>query len=183
EWNEKINLTRHTTLELFAVRDVVDGLELANLLQPGEKVLDVGTGGGTPGVIVSILRPDVRVSLLEQTEKKSRAVSDMMKRLDLSIPVIRARVQEHLESSSEGAYNSLLVRAVAPMPKLLRWLQGHWGKFDRLLAIKGRRWKEECDLAKQEKLTERLRIRRVAEYETPGTDAVSVVLEVAFNRR
>src|SRR5215208_6089512 len=54
-WNERMNLTRHTTIEKFVGRDVVDSYELSKLLEKGERVLDVGTGGGVPGVVVSIL--------------------------------------------------------------------------------------------------------------------------------
>ena len=70
-WNERINLTRHTTLEKFVGRDVFDSFQLANLLNQKERVLDVGTGGGVPGVIMAILRPDLKVSLCESTQKKA----------------------------------------------------------------------------------------------------------------
>src|SRR4051794_18344201 len=62
-WNEKLNLTRHTDFERFVSRDVVDSRALEQLLEPGEHVLDVGTGGGLPGVVLAILRPDLKVSL------------------------------------------------------------------------------------------------------------------------
>ena len=59
DWNEKLNLTRHTTLEKFVSRDVVDSLAFAEHLDAGERVLDVGTGGGVPGVILAIVRRDL----------------------------------------------------------------------------------------------------------------------------
>ena len=60
EWNEKINLTRHTDFEKFVSRDVVDSLAFAAPCAEGERVLDVGTGGGVPGVILAIVRPDLQ---------------------------------------------------------------------------------------------------------------------------
>src|SRR5690349_24114893 len=63
EWNEKINLTRHTDYEKFVGRDVADALQLAPLLREREEILDVGTGGGVPAVILAVLRPDLKVSL------------------------------------------------------------------------------------------------------------------------
>src|SRR5438034_11828161 len=65
DWNERLNLTRHTTYEKFVARDVVDSLQLANLLEPKERVLDVGTGGGVAGAVIAILRPDLKVSLCD----------------------------------------------------------------------------------------------------------------------
>ncbi len=58
--NEKINLTRHTNYDLFVRRDLLDSYQLAKLLQENEEILDVGTGGGVPGVLVAILRPTFR---------------------------------------------------------------------------------------------------------------------------
>ena len=70
-WNEQINLTRHTTLDKFAGRDVRDSLELAKQLPSGRRVLDLGSGGGVPGVILAICRPDLRVTLCESVGKKA----------------------------------------------------------------------------------------------------------------
>ena len=56
EWNDKLNLTRHTDYEKFVGRDLVDSLAFAQFLDQGERILDVGTGGGVPGVLLAILR-------------------------------------------------------------------------------------------------------------------------------
>src|SRR5436190_19473965 len=69
-WNERMNLTRHTTMEKFVGRDVVDSYELSKLLERGERVLDVGTGGGVPGIAIAILRRDLVVNLCDSTQKK-----------------------------------------------------------------------------------------------------------------
>src|SRR5690606_19567657 len=74
--NEQVNLTRHATLEKFVTRDVCDSLALAYLLDEKEKILDVGTGGGVPGAIVAIVRPDIRVTLCDSVGKKAKAVQE-----------------------------------------------------------------------------------------------------------
>ena len=88
DWNAKINLTRHTDYEKFVARDLVDSLAFAQFWQPKEKVLDVGTGGGVPGVVLAIVRDDLKVSLSESVGKKARAVADIVERLGLPTPVL-----------------------------------------------------------------------------------------------
>ena len=63
EWNARLNLTRHTDYEKFVARDLVDSLAFCPVPGAGRKVLDVGTGGGVPGVVLAILRDDLEVSL------------------------------------------------------------------------------------------------------------------------
>ncbi len=135
-----MNLTRHTTLEKFVGRDVVDSHELGKLLEQGERVLDVGTGGGVPGVVLAILRPDLSVSLCESTQKKARAVEAIVAELGLRVPVFPSRAEEVLEIST---FNTLVARALASLSKILTWLRPHWDAFDRLLVIKGPAWVEE----------------------------------------
>jgi len=175
DWNKKINLTRHTTVEKFVTRDVVDSLQLAQLLEPGERVLDVGTGGGVPGVILAIARPDLKVSLCESTGKKARAVEEMVRELGLPVRVYASRVEDVLEMTT---FDSLVARAVASLAKILTWLKPHWAAFDQVYLIKGRSWVEERGEARHYNLLHGLELRKAASYETPRTGAESVILKV-----
>ena len=75
EWNTKINLTRHTDFDLFARRDLLDTVRLANHIEQGEEVLDIGTGGGVPGLVLAIIRPDLTVSVCDGVAKTSSSSS------------------------------------------------------------------------------------------------------------
>src|SRR5690606_27622529 len=91
QWNEQVNMTRHTTWELFVGRDLRDCLQLAELIMPGEEVLDLGSGGGVPGIPLAILRPDVKVSLAESVGKRARILDEMVSELSLPVSVYAAR--------------------------------------------------------------------------------------------
>src|SRR5437762_10331808 len=103
DWNTKLNLTRHTDYEKFVGRDLVDSLQLAAHLRSGEEILDVGTGGGVPGVVLAIVRPDLQVALCDSVGKKARAVESMVKELGLEIPVFPFRAEELLEDTRYDA--------------------------------------------------------------------------------
>ncbi len=175
EWNAKLNLTRHTDYERFVSRDVVDSLAIAQFLAPKEKILDVGTGGGVPGVLVAILRPDLAVSVCDSVAKKVRAVADIVERLGLRVPVIQARAEDLLGPSQ---FNTLVVRAVGTLRTLLDWLRPHWESFDRLLVLKGPAWVEERGEARHHGLLHDLTLRKLTSYPMPGTDSESVLLQI-----
>lgn len=175
DWNEKLNLTRHTDFEKFVTRDLVDTLEFSKVIEPAERVLDVGTGGGVPGVVLAILRPDLQVTLSESIAKKARAVADIVQKLDLAVPVHHGRAEELLDRQQ---FQSLLVRAVAPLAKLLRWFAPYWGSFDRLLVIKGPAWVEERHAAREAGLMRDLTLRKLSTWPLPGTISESVLLEI-----
>ena len=175
EWNTKLNLTRHTNYEKFVGRDLVDSLAFAEFLTPKEKVLDVGTGGGVPGVILAIVRPDLAISLCESVGKRARAVQDIVGHLALDVPVYPVRVEELL---SERRFDTLVVRAVAKLPKLLHWLEPQWDAFHRLLVLKGPAWIEERAEARHLGLLRKLALRKLTTYPIPGTDSQSVLLQI-----
>lgn len=174
-WNERMNLTRHTTLEKFVGRDVVDSHQFGLLLKQGDRILDVGTGGGVPGIVLAILRPDLSVSLCESTQKKARAVEAIVKELGLRVAVFPNRAEEVLEIST---FDTLIARALASMPKILTWLEPHWDAFDRLLLVKGPAWVEERNEARHAGLMRGLDLRKAATYQTPATGAESVLLSI-----
>jgi 16S rRNA (guanine527-N7)-methyltransferase len=176
DWNAKINLTRHTDYEKFVARDLVDSLAFARFLQPNEKVLDVGTGGGVPGVVLAILRNDLRISLSESVGKKARAVADIVERLGLPTPVLNARAEEIL---SHQRFDTLVIRAVARLKKLLEWFRPHQASFGRLLILKGPSWIDERGEARHYGLLHDLALRKLTSYPLPGTESESVLLQIS----
>ncbi len=178
--NESINLTRHTTYEKFVARDLVDSMALEPWLEQGEQVLDLGTGGGVPGVILAILRDDLAISLCDSVGKKARAVESIVEQLGLPVAVAHSRAEELLALTP---YDTVVVRAVAPLKKLLTWLRPHWEHCDRLLIIKGKNWMAERGEARHLGLMQGIELRVQSTYQTPGTDAESVVLSLEQRRR
>jgi 16S rRNA (guanine527-N7)-methyltransferase len=175
DWNEKINLTRHTTYEKFVTRDVVDSLTLAQFLTPGESVLDVGTGGGVPGIILAIARPDLKVTMCESVGKKARVVAEIVKALGITAHVEAANMQAVLK---KRRFDALVIRAVAPLPKLLTWLNPAQDRCGRVLIIKGPAWTEERGTARHLGLMQSWDLRKLISYPLPGTDSESVVLSL-----
>src|SRR5947207_857875 len=175
DWNTKLNLTRHTDYEKFVGRDVVDSLQLAAHLRDGEEVLDVGTGGGVPGVVLAIVRPDLKMTLCDSVAKKARAVENIVKELGLEVPVMPFRAEELLE---DARYDALVIRAVGPLWKLLAAFKPHWHSSRRILVIKGPKWPEELNEAKRRGLMHNLQIKTAAEYSMPAAEGKSVVLKI-----
>ena len=167
DWNTKINLTRHTTYEKFVTRDLVDTLAFSEFLAPNEKVLDVGSGNGVPGILLGILRPDVSISLVECVAKKAKVLAEIIHELQLPIPVYCALGQDIL---GNWQFHTLRFRAVASMRKILEWFKPCWPHFDRMLLIKGPKWTVERGEARHYSLMHGLALRKLKEYTTPGSD-------------
>ena len=164
-WNEQLNLTRHTTLEKFVARDVRDSLELAKQIPSGRRVLDLGSGGGVPGVIIAICRPDLRVTLCDSVGKKAKVLQAMIDELSLPTEVFGVRVEELLELRT---FDVIVARAVAPMWKILYWLGPHWQAFDELLLLKGHSWVDERGEARHRGLLKGIDLRKIDSYPMPG---------------
>jgi 16S rRNA (guanine527-N7)-methyltransferase len=175
DWNERLNLTRHTDYDKFVRRDVVDAVQLEPFLEVGERVLDVGTGGGLPGVLLAIMRPDLQVTLCDSVAKKAKAMQAIVEEAGLKIPVRHRPAQDLVET---GKFDTLVIRAVAPLAKLLTWFNPHWGSFNRLLLVKGPSWVEERAAARERQLLQALRLSKLTTYPLAGTDSESVILEI-----
>ena len=175
QWNEKLNLTRHTTWQLFVERDLRDCVHLAPLLEAGEEVLDLGSGNGIPGIPLAILRPDVRISLAESVGKRSTVLNEMIHELDLPITVYAARGEELLE---DFRFTTIVSRAVGSIEKFCRWIQPHWERVGRLLLIKGPRWVEERGEARHSGALKGLQLRRAAVYPLGNDDGEGVILQI-----
>ena len=185
-WNERLNLTRHTDVEKFVSRDVADAVAIAPHLEANAHVLDVGTGGGVPGVLLAILRPDLRVELCDSVGKRARAVREIVAEIGLTIPVHEGAAQRLVAAAAEagerggrpGRFDVLVVRAVAPLLKLLGWFEPLCDAYGRMLIVKGPRWEEEKGEARHRGFVKKVGVRRIAAWPIRGSDNESVLLEV-----
>ena len=185
-WNERLNLTRHTDVEKFVSRDVADAVAIAPHLESGAHVLDVGTGGGVPGVLLAILRPDLRVELCDSVGKRARAVREIVAEIGLTIPVHEGAAQPLVAAAAEagqrggrpGRFDVLVVRAVAPLLKLLTWFEPLCDAYGRMLVVKGPRWEEEKGEARHRGFVKKVGVRRIAAWPIRGSDNESVLLEI-----
>lgn len=118
-------------------------------LQRGQEWIDVGTGGGLPGLVLAVLCPDVRWTLVDATRKKAEAVREFAAALDLdNVQVTHARAESlaHAHGYREQ-FDGAVSRAVAPLATLVELCRGFVRAGGTVAAVKGPRWAEEVDAA------------------------------------
>jgi 16S rRNA (guanine527-N7)-methyltransferase len=119
EWNGKINLISRRDEESIWGAHILHSLSLLFFVHvmPGLSVLDLGTGGGLPGVPLAIVRPDLRFTLIDATRKKVLAVEEMVRDMGLK----NVRVAWKRAEDLEVRYDMVVARAVAPLADLVTW--------------------------------------------------------------
>ena len=146
------------------------------MIPAGKSVLDMGSGGGVPGMVLAILRPDLEVTLSESVGKKSVALEAIAKEIKLDSEIHNSRAEKLLEDFS---YDFTTVRAVGPLHKICTWLDAVWTSAGKILAIKGPNWKNERNEAAEKGLLKKIDIEVVAEYPSPGADWNSFILQIS----
>lgn len=128
EWNSKINVISRKDMEQFYIRHVLHSLGIAKVMgfQPGTKVLDIGTGGGFPGIPLAILFPDTHFHLVDSIGKKISVVKDIAKQLKLS----NVEAQQARAESLVRKYDFVVSRAVTRMANFYPWVKGKIKKED-----------------------------------------------------
>jgi 16S rRNA (guanine527-N7)-methyltransferase len=119
-WNRRINLTTITTPRDIAVKHFIDSLAGARELQRGWRVIDLGSGGGFPGIPLRIARPDLNLTLIDSVRKKNSFQKQVCRRLGLKgVRAVHARIED-LSAAPEhkGAYDAVVSRALADLALL-----------------------------------------------------------------
>lgn len=138
-WNEKINVISRKDIDNFYERHVLHSLAIAKVIsfEAGDTVLDIGTGGGFPGIPLAILFPQTQFILVDSIGKKITVVAEIAKALELKNVHAKVDRAEHIRQPVDY----IVTRAVARMEDLLRWSKNKHPK--KIIALKGGDLKEE----------------------------------------
>ena len=149
DWNSKINLVSRKDMDRLEIKHLAHCLTITKFLRlmPKTQVLDVGTGGGLPGIPMAICYPQAKFTLMDSIAKKVMVVEDMASKLRLSnVSVRRGRVEE---LPKKKTYDFVLGRAVTALPVFFGWVRDKVAKGSRnspangILYLKGGDYRDE----------------------------------------
>ena len=129
DWNVKINVVSRKDIEELYLRHALHSLGIAKVqpFLPQTKILDVGTGGGFPGIPLAILFPETHFHLVDSIGKKIKVVDEVVSGLQLlNVKTTNERVE-----NIPGQYDFIVSRAVAAMPTFVHWVKGKTAKKSR----------------------------------------------------
>jgi 16S rRNA (guanine527-N7)-methyltransferase len=126
-------------------RHLLNSASVGELIGSGERVIDIGSGAGLPGIPLAIARPDLKVVLLEPMLRRSEFLIGAVAELGLAVEVVRGRAEEPWVREQFGARDVAVSRAVAPLDKLTKWSMPLLRLDGRMVAIKGERAPEEVE--------------------------------------
>ncbi len=119
EWNSQINVISRKDMEFFVERHLLHSLAIAKVInfKNGTEILDIGTGGGFPGIPLAILFPQCDFHLVDSIGKKIKVVDDVAKRLNLK----NVNVENIRAEKLNNSYDFIVSRAVTNLPKFIGW--------------------------------------------------------------
>ncbi len=126
EWNAQINVISRKDIDELYLRHVLHSLGIAKVqsFKPGTHILDVGTGGGFPGIPLAILFPECKFHLVDSIAKKLKVIDEVVEALGLTnVKTTHSRVED-----IKGTYDFIVSRAVAAMPTFVHWVKGKIAK-------------------------------------------------------
>ena len=171
KWNPKINLVSKSSLEQLWTRHVADSIQVFRCTEAPDHWVDIGSGGGFPGLIVAILAaeeaPQMRVTLIESDQRKSAFLRTAARETGANCQVIAKRI----EAVEPQQADILSARALADLDTLLGFAERHLKPEGVALFPKGATWEKECAAARQ-------RWNFNAEPITSKTDPDAVILKI-----
>ena len=128
-------------------RHILNSAALSGLIRPGSAVADVGSGAGLPGIPLAILRPDLRITLLEPLLRRSTFLTQTVEELQIvdRVEVVRSRAEDHHQT-----YDVVVARALAPLDRLIGWCNWLRAPGGVILALKGSSAADEVTTAERQ---------------------------------
>lgn len=141
--NERVNVISRKDMDNFYIHHVLHSLALVKFCNFSniQSVIDIGTGGGFPGIPLAIMFPDIKFHLVDSIGKKIKVVNEVAK----SIGLKNILAEQQRTENSDFAYDLAVARAVAPAIKLYDWMQNNWLNKPKFYLLKGGDLSEELN--------------------------------------
>ena len=186
EWNEKINLTAITDRDEFIIKHFYDSITLLSCtdIKNGAKVIDIGTGAGFPGIPLLIVRPDIKLTLLDSLNKRILFLKEtILPNLDLSAETIHGRAEDYSKLPQyRERYDYAVSRAVANLSALSEYCMPFVGKGGEFISMKGPDIHEELDIAQSAIRTLGGVVKEVRIMSLPDNSGRSIVIVKKINK-
>lgn len=180
EWNKKINLTRITEPEEVVIKHFVDSLTLLKYcdIPQGASVIDVGTGAGFPGIPLKIVRPDIKLTLLDSLKKRLSFLDEVCSTLDIDAQLVHARAEDGAKNAEyRERFDIAVSRAVARLNTLSEYCLPYVKVGGQFIPMKGPELTEELSEAKTAIKTLGGKINAVNEFELKDSGRTIVVIK------
>ena len=172
EWNEKINLTAITDEDEIITKHFVDSLTVLKHINENDKIIDVGTGAGFPGIPIAIMMPNVKITLLDSLNKRINFLNEVIKELDLkNVETIHSRSEDcGKDMLFREKYDIALARAVANLSTLSEYLLPFVKIKGKMVCMKGSEIEEELKNAEYTIKVLGGKVVQRDEFVLPGSD-------------
>ena len=124
-------------------RHILNSAAIAEMLGANDRIADIGSGAGLPGIPLALARPDLRLTLIEPLLRRSEFLREVVDDLGLEITIVRGRAEDRAVRQQVGEMDAVVSRAVASLDKLTKWSMPLLRPDGRMVAIKGERAEEE----------------------------------------
>lgn len=164
EWNQKINLTRITKKEEVYLKHFYDSLTLAKVIDLSkiDTLCDVGTGAGFPGIVLKIVYPNLKITLIDSLQKRVNYLNEIISKLNLKeITAIHTRGEDY-----QNTFDIVTARAVANIEKLLKYTMHLVNENGKMIAMKGN-IEEELNDKVQKQIESRYKIEQIEKFHLP----------------
>lgn len=162
EWNGKINVISRKDIEELYTRHVLHSLGIAKVMEflPNAKVLDVGTGGGFPGIPLAILFPETDFYLVDVIAKKIKVVQEVAKALELK----NVRAEQKRAENIDEEFDFIVSRAVTNMPDFVKWVRGKIKKDQKHALPNGILYLKGGDLTEELSVFQKVTLYNLSDY-------------------
>jgi 16S rRNA (guanine527-N7)-methyltransferase len=182
-WNRRINLVSERSAQKIVIRHFLDSLTPAPFLdRPDGALIDLGSGGGFPGIPLRIALPGLQVSLVEASRKKSSFLSHIVRTLRLGgVHVVRERVEVLTAGETlAGSFDTLISRAAFKLPELIRSASFFLKPGGQLIAMKGPDPQEEMAETERISAAAGMVFTTLRDVRPPGADSSRIIM--IYNR-